>query len=79
MILGPRTFVRIMGGEVTGRNNCNVPGPGHSLRDRSLSITIDPRAPGGFIVHFGGNDWQGLLAHFNYSPEVEAAWLAKHA
>jgi len=49
--LDPRTIVRILGGDVTGRNSCNVPGPGHSKVDRSLSITIDPRAPDGFLVY----------------------------
>src|ERR1035438_10398144 len=47
----PRTIVSVLGGDVTGRNSCNVPGPGHSKTDRSLSITIDPRAPDGFLVH----------------------------
>ena len=49
--LDPRTIVSILGGDVTGRNSCNVPGPGHSRKDRSLSITIDPRAPGGLLVN----------------------------
>jgi putative DNA primase/helicase len=49
--LDPRTIVNALGGDVTGPNSCNVPGPGHSRTDRSLSITIDPRAPDGFVVH----------------------------
>jgi hypothetical protein len=32
-------------------------GPNHSPVDRSLSIRIDPAAPGGFVVHsFAGDD-----------------------
>ena len=52
-----RTIARCLGGDVTGPNQISVPGPGHSRRDRSLSIRIDPRAPGGFLVHsFSGDD-----------------------
>ena len=44
-------------GDVVGRRSVLVPGPGHSYADRSLSILIDPSAPGGFIVHsFAGDD-----------------------
>jgi hypothetical protein len=33
------------------------PGPGHSAKDRSLSITPDDAAPGGFLAHsFAGDD-----------------------
>jgi hypothetical protein len=54
--LDPRAVARALGGEVSG---CNVraPGPGHSARDRSLSIKIDPAASEGFLVNsFAGND-----------------------
>jgi putative DNA primase/helicase len=52
-----RTLAHTLGGDVTGRNTANVPGPGHSPKDRSLSIKLDRRAPGGFVVYsFGGND-----------------------
>jgi hypothetical protein len=59
MNLDPRTIVGIMGGAVTGRDSCNVPGPGHSKGDQSLSIRIDQADPLGFKVHsFAGDDWQ---------------------
>lgn len=45
-----------LGGQVTGRDTCNVPGPGHSGKDKSLSIMIDPTAPDGFIVHSHAGD-----------------------
>jgi len=49
----------MMGGTVTGRDSCGVPGPGHSKSDRSLSIRIDPKDSLGFKVHsFAGDDWQ---------------------
>ncbi|WP_457093683.1 DUF7146 domain-containing protein [Microvirga sp. P5_D2] len=41
---------RALGGEVSG-HQVLAPGPGHSARDRSLSIRPDPRAPGGFLVY----------------------------
>src|SRR5450432_2940621 len=46
----PRVFARSLGGDVTGRDSVNVPGPGHSKADRSLSIKLDSRAPDGFVV-----------------------------
>jgi hypothetical protein len=58
-ILNPGTIVSIMGGTVTGCNSCNVPGPGHSKADRSLSINIDPNDSLGFKVHsFAGDGWK---------------------
>ena len=57
--LSPRYIVGILGGAATGRDVCNVPGPGHSPADRSLSIRIDPTDPLGFKVHsFAGVDWR---------------------
>ena len=57
MIGDVRMLARALGGDVTGPNSVNIPGPGHSHRDRSLSVKIDPRAPGGFVVfsHAGDN------------------------
>lgn len=43
-------LARALGGKVTGRNSVNAPGPGHSGRDRSMSIKIEDGAPEGFIV-----------------------------
>jgi putative DNA primase/helicase len=51
-----RGIANVLGGEVSGRQAL-APGPGHSHRDRSLSICIEPNAPDGFIVHsFAGDD-----------------------
>ena len=45
-----------LGGEVTG-SQAQVPGPGHSSKDRSLSIKLETNAPGGFLVNsFSGDD-----------------------
>jgi putative DNA primase/helicase len=49
-------IARALGGEVRGRQVL-APGLGHSRRDRSLSIRLDPGAPGGLLVHsFAGDD-----------------------
>lgn len=62
--LDPRTIVAIMGGVVTGRESCNVPGPGHSPKDTSLSVRIDPADPLGFKVHsFADDDWRACRDH----------------
>ena len=51
-----RQIAAAMGGDVTGRDSCNVPGPGHSRRDRSLAIRI---TRSGFVVHsFANDDWK---------------------
>jgi putative DNA primase/helicase len=55
-MLDVRQIARILGGDVTGRSSCNVPGPGHSPQDRSLAIRV---TSGGFVVHsFAGDDWR---------------------
>src|SRR3954469_3218465 len=73
--LDPRSIVVVMGGAVTGRDSCNVPGPGHSKADESLSIRIEPTDLLGFKVHsFAGDDWQACRDYvaaalgLKYSP-----------
>src|SRR5262245_3276776 len=49
-------LARALGGEVQG-NEVLAPGPGHSVKDRSLSVKLEDSAPDGFIVHsFAGDD-----------------------
>jgi hypothetical protein len=52
------TIATIFGVEHTpGARSLNVPGPGHSEADRSLSIKLDPAKPDGFAVYsFAGDD-----------------------
>ena len=58
-----RAIARALGGEVSGRQVL-APGPGHSARDRSVSIKLDPNAPGGMLVNsFAGDDWQTCRDH----------------
>lgn len=44
-----RSMARALGGEISGRSVL-CPGPGHSARDRSLSVMISASAPDGFLV-----------------------------
>jgi len=49
-------IARVLGGEAYG-NRVLCPGPGHSSRDRSLTVWLQPEAPNGFRVHsFAGDD-----------------------
>jgi hypothetical protein len=45
-----QTIARGLGGEVRS-NQVLAPGPGHSRRDRSLSVKLAPDAPDGFLIH----------------------------
>jgi putative DNA primase/helicase len=58
--LDPRAIVNAMGGVITGRDTCNVPGSGHSEKDRSLSIKTGPHLPGGFIICSHADDCDPL-------------------
>ena len=51
-----RSWAAVLGGDVSGRGVI-CPGPGHSARDRSLSVTPSATAPNGFLVNsFAGDD-----------------------
>ena len=50
-----RAIARALGGEVVGRQVV-APGPGHSPRDRSLSVTISAAAPEGFLAFSHAGD-----------------------
>lgn len=52
-----RALAQALGGDVIGQDQILAPGPGHSARDRSLSIKIGDHCPGGFLVHsLAGDD-----------------------
>lgn len=56
MHLSPQQLAAALGGEVSG-GEVLAPGPGHSPRDRSMSIKLDASAPDGYVVHsFAGDD-----------------------
>lgn len=53
-----QTLRHALGGEIVGRQLI-CPGPGHSHKDRSLSITLSRSSPIGFLCHsFAGDDWR---------------------
>ena len=57
-----RHAAAVLGGEVVGRDSIACPGPGHSPRDRSLSIRII--AGDEFVCHsHAGDDWQLCRDH----------------
>ena len=63
MILDIRTIAHALGGEIISRNQVLAPSPGHSTRDRSLSVTLSNTNPDGFITHShtnGDDDWQAM-------------------
>lgn len=64
LALDPYAVARATGGNVIGRWHVLSPAPGHSARDRSLSIRLDPSAPDGFILHpHAGDDWRACRDH----------------
>jgi putative DNA primase/helicase len=53
--LSLRSLARALGGEVTG-SQVLAPGPGHSRKDRSLSIRLSSTAPEGFLAFSHAGD-----------------------
>lgn len=59
--LNLRSAAARLGGDIAGRNRILCPGPGHSRRDRSLSVTF---SGDGFLVHsFAGDDFRECRDH----------------
>ncbi|MGJ7039664.1 hypothetical protein J2Y63_002922 [Shinella sp. BE166] len=55
------TLAKLLGGDVAGRDRVLAPGPGHSAKDRSLSVTI---VGDGYLVHsFSADDWKDCRDH----------------
>ena len=53
-----RNLRELLDGDVSG-SQVVAPGPGHSRKDRSLSVRLSPFAPDGFIVFsHAGDDWR---------------------
>src|SRR3984957_7167638 len=58
-----RNMALALGGDIAGAS-ITCPGPGHSERDRSLSVTLSASAPDGFIVFsHAGDDWRTCRDH----------------
>ena len=65
-----RNIVRALGGELyAGGRRANVPYPGHSRADRSLSLLSDN---GRVVVScFGGGDWKEALGHLREAGLID--------
>jgi putative DNA primase/helicase len=63
-VIDLRALASALGGEICGRNTVIAPGPGHSRKDRSLSVTLDANAPDGFVCFsHAGDDWRVCRDH----------------
>jgi hypothetical protein len=63
-MLDARNLARLLGGEASGSNCVSAPGPGHSPKDRSLSVRLDPSAPDGFLIYsHAGDPWKVCRDH----------------
>jgi hypothetical protein len=50
-----------LGGQVVRRDTVLASGPGHSPRDSSPAVRLDPAAPGGFLIYsHAGDDWRAV-------------------
>ena len=58
-----KAIARELGGDLIGAH-VSAPGLGHSLRDRSLSISLNPDDPHDVLVHsFAGDDYRPVKDH----------------
>ncbi len=66
-----RTIVEVLGGDLYDRGcRANIPAPGHSAADRSVSLMLQG---GRIIVHtFGDGDWRTVLDHLRAHGLVDA-------
>jgi putative DNA primase/helicase len=63
-MIDTRAIAAALGGQVAAGNTILCPGPGHSPRDRSLAVRLDPRAPDGFLCFSHcGDDWRDCRDH----------------
>ena len=67
-----RTIVQTLGGELYDRGlRANIPAPGHSAVDRSVSLLLEG---GRIVVHtFGDSDWRAVLDHLRAHQLIDAA------
>jgi hypothetical protein len=70
--LSLRPIVRALGGDLyAGGRRANVPAPGHSRHDRSVSLLLQDER---IVVHtFNGTDWRAVLADLRTRGLVDAA------
>jgi hypothetical protein len=66
-----RGLARALGGEVSG-SQVLAPGPGHSAKDRSLSVRPSPAAPDGFLAFsHAGDPWPDCRDHVRSRLGIE--------
>ena len=67
-----RAIVQALGGELyDGGRRANIPAPGHSAADRSVSLLLQHDR---VVVHtFGDGDWKGVLDHLREHQLIDAA------
>jgi putative DNA primase/helicase len=67
-----RTIVQTLGGDLYDRGRrANIPAPGHSAADRSVSLLLENNR---IVVHtFGDGDWKGVLDHLRAHGLIDAA------
>jgi putative DNA primase/helicase len=59
-----RSMAVALGGDAVAGASILCPGPGHSPRDRSLSVTLSSAARDGFVLHsHAGDDWRACRDH----------------
>jgi putative DNA primase/helicase len=57
------SLANALGGEAISKRQVLAPSPGHSARDRSLSVTLSITDPDGFVAHShtsGDDDWRAI-------------------
>ncbi|WP_025032476.1 toprim domain-containing protein [Bradyrhizobium sp. DOA9] len=78
-LVDAHAVARALGGDVVGRNRVQAPGPGHSRKDRSLSVKLEPDAADGFLVHsFAGDDPIVCKDYVRRALGLPAFGIAKH-
>src|ERR1044072_6723266 len=74
MNLDASSIAQALGGEVQGRDAVLAPGPGHSPKNRSLSIKLIAVATDGFIVHSHAGDDPVVCRDYVRSKVGLPAW-----
>jgi putative DNA primase/helicase len=67
---------RTLSGNVAGGNSILCPGPGHSIRDRSLSVTFT--ADGFTVFSHAGDDWRECKDHVRERLGLDFTPTADH-
>jgi putative DNA primase/helicase len=77
--LSLKSIAAALDGEIWNGRQVLCPGPGHSKKDRSLSVILDRSEIDGFVVHsFAGDDWRQcrdyVRSKLGVEPPRRASW-----